>query len=328
MLGAAIGLNLFFSCDSRVARASGREIALVYIAPEGCPKAPAFAADVHERTERARLAERDGGPEVLRVTIEARGAEIVGQVDLATATGRTVRTLSDASCEDLVAALALSVALLLDREAPREAPPRSQSAPAAADVPEVSPPPTRELPPPPPPPDAGFRVAIGVDLEWVNAIAPIGLIGVAPFAEVSRFSGALFAPALRLSFRHLRSGIVDAPADDTRFEWTAGRIELCPLRFPALSAVAASPCAGVGAGVLVGAGVDGPAPRSEPRFWFDVSAGGRVGALLWERLLLEAQGGVILPVTRYDYVFRQPDRTVHRVGSVVPALALGVGFKF
>jgi hypothetical protein len=324
MLGATIGMNLLFSCDPRVARASGRDIALVYIAPESCPEAPEFAADVHARTERAWLAEDNRALEVLRVTIEARGAEIVGQVDLVTPTGRTVRTLSDASCADLVAALALSAALMLDREAPPESPARSRSTPGAADAPEA----TRHPTPKPPPARPGFRAVVGVDVEWVDAIAPIGLIGPAPFIEVGRISEGLFAPALRLSLRHLRSGVVDAPDDDTRFEWTAGRVELCPLRFPAQSSLSVAPCAGVGAGVLLGAGVDGPAPRTEPRFWFDVFAGGRVGALLWERLLLEAQAGVVLPITRYEYVFRQPDRTVHRVGPVVPALAVGVGLNF
>jgi hypothetical protein len=271
------------------------------------------------------LSEHAVGPETLRVVIEQHGSEMSGRVVLITPAGSVERAVADASCADVVAALALSVALLLDREAAAEARP---SAPLqAAPAPAASPPPTHPRPRrDEPPPGSGWSATVGAGVEWVDAVAPASWFGFQPFVDVTRGSDSWFALSLRGSFRYLESGVV-GESDRTRFLWAAGRFELCPAQGPPQSKVKVMPCAGVGAGVLVGAAVDGPGSQREARGWFDVSATGRAVARLGI-FAFDVQGGRLFPVIRYDYVFLEPHRVVHRVEAIAPMVAAGVGVSF
>ncbi len=309
----------------RSGQAQVKELGFSYTAHDGCPNAERFLAGISARTSRVRFTGAPGVEHRLTVKISRQNDDSVGRIELDLPEGTAIRELHDSSCSDVASALALSAALLLDPNASTEEMP-IPAGPGASPRSTAPPSVPRER-------SSTSRVqrdgwGIGVQGELVTAIAPERLIAIAPFVEFSRETGALFAPSLRLSLRHAESGIVDIKGDHARFAWTAARLELCPVRLPPLTDFYARPCAGFGAGALLGAGEGGPSPRSETDLWLDASLLARAGVLLKDLLAIEAQGGALFPITRYDYVFQHPRRVVHRVGGAGVALGVGLGLRF
>jgi hypothetical protein len=314
----------------RAAQAQVKELGFSYAAHDQCPSADRFLAGISARTRLARFSDRPTTDGRLDVKISERDGQSFGWIELVSSEGSVVREIHDTSCSDVASALALSAALLIDpnasttkitlgeeaeaSRAPPTEPPRS--ARNEANEQHGSSPIVRQ------------RWTAGIHGELFTGPAPNTLITASPFIELSRETAGPFAPSVRLSARRTESGVVERDGDHMLFEWTTARLELCPVRLPALTDFFARPCAGIGSGALRGAGVGGPSPQSETRLWLDASLIGRAGVVIKHIVSIEAQAGGLFPITRYDYVFQHPRRVVHRAGSVMGTLGLGIGVRF
>ena len=98
---------------------------------------------------------------------------------------------------------------------------------------------------------------------------------------------------------------------------------LCSFELPPASALSVSPCLGFELGAVTGSGADLPAPSTETRLWAAGDALLRARLQATEAWFLELDGALVLPFTRYNFVFREPDTQIYRV----PTLALAAGLR-
>jgi hypothetical protein len=196
---------------------------------------------------------------------------------------------------------------------PNEATPRDRapSAPAAAR---------------PEPRTTSFE--LGGIIEGTTAIAPY-------FAPVARLFFAVRVPtgdahaALRLS--GARSLENQVPVDADRggyFTYTAGRVEGCvgpPLPDARLFVEG---CAGADLGSLFGEGYGVKPAHDEARFWFALDALGRFGSLLSKHLAVAAEAGLVVPITRDQYMLHGPDALVFEPPSVAVSVGAGAATRF
>jgi hypothetical protein len=236
------------------------DFALVYRAPEGCPERAQF-----ERQLRARMPQRAALSARIEVRIAREASKSVGELALARAgSDPAVRRIEAPRCEEVVEALALAAALLLDpvaaapservREPPPPVPsreparheprggPRVESAPgeapqpsaAAAATPQAVPPAAVESDP-----AAAAVAAVGAPVRVAPATPPADRVrrrltlsaaalvatGVAPAARV----GGAFALGL-LSQRARRLELAGSAGvrvvQRTSSEYEEGRLEM------------------------------------------------------------------------------------------------------
>ncbi|MBX3186526.1 MAG: hypothetical protein KF819_05905 [Labilithrix sp.] len=317
--------------------------AVDYGAPRGCPDAAAFFGEVTARTPRARSAVGGESARVLRVRVEKRGQTHAGRlwIEEGAATS-SARDVSGGSCGEVVGALGLVAALAVDPAASVAPRPAPEAAPTPA--------PTTEPPPSPSPPnepkslDANEpardrstdppartpqkheppRWNVGAAAE-VAALAD-AVVAVRIFGERD-FGGRLLAPSIRIAASRTLSVDRSASIGAATLAWTAGTIDLCPLRFDLASAVTARPCAGLTVGILVADGSGIPTPRSETRAWVSASAHVRLAWALSAVLALEIEGGALAPMLRESFFF-DPNVLVYRAPAIAGFGRLGAGVSF
>jgi hypothetical protein len=175
-------------------------------------------------------------------------------VELREPDGRaTVRRVSGETCSEVVAALALVTAVMVDPDALTE--PIIRGASWRRVEPAVSAPPA----PPPKPRPWRFGLLGGASLQ--TAAAPEPLLVYAAEIEVLPAPGWLPEPALALSLHRGRSDRIEAHGGQAEFAWTSGRLSACPTRWPARAPAAFRLCLSLDVGALrgTGSGVGNPA---------------------------------------------------------------------
>jgi hypothetical protein len=313
-----------------------------YVAPAECPNEAAFTEQVRERSQHGRFAV-DGELArtfVVTVALDERGA--TARVDFVDTDGSSVfRRVRGETCEEAVSGIALVAALAIDgRATPEEPETPAATATVVPPPPPVAPPaeqPQRVEPAPPETraPAARERTVresalsfnAGLGAGYASHKGPSG----APTFDA--FFGVRLAdhgPSARASLWHFRSEVTRS-GREARFRGYGARLELCPLAFG--SSWFVEPCLGADGGVLLASGVESAAiaePRESARGWWDVLALARVGTLLSDWLVLEAQGELALPLVSDRYGFGEPpvDPNVFEVGSVGVSGRGGLGFRF
>lgn len=279
-----------------------------------CSDAQDFARRVSERTARVAASD-DAKADVVEVVVHgATPAEGTFRVTPSGGEASSERRVDGATCEEVVDALSLAVALTYDPAAtfaPR--PPAPVATPAPVTKPAPAPPePPRPAAPAPPPP---LRASVGV---LATAAAARRLpIGVLAFADlVTRRT------TLRLAFGLQRVG-VDVAGKSADFTWALLVPDVCPWRF-ASEPVELSPCLGLAMGVVEAEPRDIPAASSFTRAWIAPKPAVRVRLSLAEWIALEAQLALEVPLVRGRYTFA--DVTAYEIPAVVPSFGLGVSF--
>lgn len=319
-------------------------ITLSFEGSEGCPDAASFEAQVRARTSRFRPVSAGETGRGFRARVASGDGQFAGSLLIEEPGAPPAeRTLSGATCADVVAALALVTALAIDPQA-------KTSAIAAPEVPAAAPPPapTAEpsaapaVPPAPAPsaaaprdpaPSAPPAPAPEGPLLWLE-LGPALALGVTP--------APLLAPSLRVEGRfderswlapRLRFGLLrgaDGPdaqgSGFTTFTWTAALLEACalPLRSGALRA---SPCVGTELGVLRGEGDSFAPARASGRTWFAVDLGGRLSLDLGDAASVGLGAAFALPFLKDTFVI-EPASTVHVVPDVGARFELGAAIGF
>lgn len=273
-----------------------------------CTDAPRFAESVAARTPRiAPTDARDA--ESVEVRVEGtRGSFRIVPVRGAPS---AERTLEGASCEEIVSALGLAVALVFDPDATDKPQPKPAPAPAAPPSPSRFPAPI-VVPSPAPPSPPPLDLAIGIHGSVTGARdLPLGVFG---FGEVlSRRISA------RLAFGFQRVN-VDVGPRSADLTWGLIVPDVCPLRFVG-DALELTPCLGMAFGVVEAEpqGIEGAA--SFTRAWIAPKPLLRARLYLGKSFAVEAQLAAEVPLVRGRYTFG--NLTAYDVASVVPSFSLG-----
>ena len=317
-------------CFARlVAAAEATEpIRIEYQAEPGCPSADEFSGQVFRRTASARLARTAELARTFVVSIERRGNGLVGSLVVRQADGTTEsREVAGPECGEVAKVLALATALAIDPEAslapnpepsapPPEPPPKSEPEPSEA---TPAPSETRE--------DASAKawiVSLGAAIE--GAITPVpaygGSVGVGWRAPHGR--GALSAAGVDVTYLRAPTHAVDTAAASFQFLYARPALCAVALKWHLESGVA--PCLSAELGAVTGAGSSIAHASTRSRFWATVDPTLELHQALGAGFFLEAALGAVLPITRYEYVFRNPTTHVYTVPvvAVIGAVRLGV----
>jgi hypothetical protein len=225
-------------------------------------------------------------------------------------------------CESVVRALSLvaavsldpAAALAIEEPAPSSAPPAVPLArPAPAERPPTSPPES---------PSSGPSFALGAGGALMFGPAPAALYGVDAHAELGdgerRFSA-------RLAGALLTTGSVDAGSAPAHFELVHGELGGC--HRPIRGDVRVMGCAVFDAGRIEATGEPSPAlveTERSTRLWLAAGARMEVAVRLVGPLELAAGAGLLVPITRQSYVFRNPEESVHESAPVAVDVRLGL----
>jgi hypothetical protein len=334
----ALGLGLAFAAFSPslwaepAAAADEQPLRIQYDAHQGCPDALGFFWHVRARTRRVRLAEEGELAILVSVRIDRELTESVGVLEMPGPESRPFeRHVRASSCEEVVLALSLVLALAYDPDAVQTFP---AALPEAVPPAPPPPPPAPEKPcPPPPAENPPSRAAFGVDGLLMTGVSPEVHPAVSAFLEFGRF-GTWFAPAMS-------AGVVWAPRSDTsiggtnsvaRFGYWGGRITLCPVVWRPARRVELSPCLGADFGRLT-ASTDYPVPLPEESstFWGKGFLQARIRWNFWGRFFGETFGGGGVTFTHDRFAVTRSgnqETPVLEVRSLAADVGIGVGAYF
>jgi hypothetical protein len=148
--------------------------------------------------------------------------------------------------------------------------------------------------------------------------------------EVAREGGGVVSPALRLGIFTADSGLDVTARHLARFALDAARAEGCPVRLAPIAEIALLPCAILDVGALQATGLAAGFSATRLRPWAAPGLSARVQGELFERLLIEAEGGVNFPLVRDTFLFAPSSTT--QPALAVPAAGVffagGVGTHF
>lgn len=292
---------------------------LRYQVSSACPDESAFRARVASRFEAPP--ERWSGISLVVTAIASTPAQ--GTLVVIDPSGTAVRRdVQGDSCDEVVSAMALIAAVLLEGYA-ASAPPPAPAAVATAS----SPPALVNAPLPVERESTGssapsFEGAFGAHGVFVGGVAPSLAAGFRALAELGLDGPGYLEPALRLSFVWTAPTSVASSSAAIRMSFMTGRAEVCPVRLGALG-LAWIPCASFDVGQIAG----DPGTGSRARLWL---APGLVARAAWKIapfLDLELEGGLSFPLMRYRFLF-EPAPVVYQIPAVGGTGGIGAVIRF
>jgi hypothetical protein len=340
-----MALALALGLAPRSVRAAPTEtepIRLDYTAPAGCPDASEFGRRVFERTSKARAARDDETARTFVVVIETTGTETQGSMVVRQDGMSTVaRRVSGKDCEEVARALALATALAIDPEAALTAPePSGPGVGSSVDGPGTTDgtaePKTKDPAHPADEPSAGSpgakpasvrRAALLFGPSAAFGPAPTPGFGASAAVEWSSSSPLLLPSALGAELVFLTSAEHTVAGAGSSFDFVFVRPYVCTLGLAFGADVGLVPCIGGALGAVVATGSRIASPVTETRFWAAGELALRLDIALTDDWFIDATGGVVLPFTRYRFLFRTPDTRIHHVPAVTAAAGLRVGVR-
>jgi hypothetical protein len=323
-----------------------QRVALHYTDPVGCPGQALFIEAVNARVRRPIEWSQTATVVQMVVTIERSADQVSGKLEVARLDAEpTRREFAASTCEEVSSALALVASLALDPNARTElllsptpaasqqdfpTPPAPAAPPDAVAPPEAKPAsPAPSQPPARPPRERSHYLAwLGPSAGVAGGYAPEPLISLGLGLGARRVAPGL-SPGLQLSGLWGKTGTTGPSAANGSFAWAMGRLEVCPLRLQLDARLALEPCAAAEAGRLSARGADTQVdePVTAGRWWFAAGATLSLHVSLRQFFFRFAALGLV-PATRDEFVFRDPDRSVHQASPFVYGASLGLGFQF
>jgi hypothetical protein len=279
-------------------------LTIEYEAAAGCPSAEAFQREVEARAKGRNLRA------VVRVRIDAANA---GRVEVGESGTRSV---TGASCDEVVGALALATAMMLEplpEAATVEAPARSEALVST----DASRPPVPRAPEHAPELQPGIGAYGGIASGIGPSVAPrLGLFVDARWHGLSAGLGFDYAWAPTVSFG---TGTID-------FTRATAVLDLCPLRLES-ERLALETCVTGAIGALSVVARDVESPESVRNLWLSAGPLLRTGVRITSRFELRFDLNANLAIARNRYYFR-PDTLVYEtpLGSLSGALGLRASF--
>jgi hypothetical protein len=299
-------------------------------APE-CPSANEFNRAVFSRTTRAHLAETEPAARTFVVVLERAGSGFAGSLAVREAEGTTTsREVKGADCGEVAQALALATSLAIDPNASLAPEPATSTTPPPPEKPK---PPESQPRKTPPDRDGAKGAASGG--AWEAALGPGVALAIGPrpafggALKAGYFSGkpsaALSSFGLELTFLATLPKTVETAS--STFWFTFARPELCSMGV-GTNHMALLPCLGAELGAVTGRGSDIADAATRTRFWAALDVGPRMRAVLSDTWFFEADARLLVPLVRYEFVFRDPDTTVHRVPALGGLFGVKLGASF
>jgi hypothetical protein len=324
-----------------VAAAEPESVRIDYAAPAGCPDATAFLRSLRERTTRFREAAPDVQARRFLVRVSAVGSSFSGRLEIRSPDGRTaVRNVDASVCDEVSSALALITALTIDPNALTGSPKgggksqaeptpgsaagsdRQRSPPSAAAVATLPPPAALEASRP-------WRWSAGLEGHTTFLVSPAVGYGGDMFVEAEAPASSRLGPAVRMGIFLNQSDVELPTGAAARFQWALVEVEGCPVRL-GRTGFAIHPCLAFRLGVVHGEGRRISQPKQTVDLWSDVGPVLRLCLAVTARLLLEAQGGLMLPLHRptFDIVDMGSTTTAYSVPRLGGSAGIGVAYRF
>jgi hypothetical protein len=270
-----------------VANADIEPVHVRYSAPAGCSSREAFVRELARRTSRVRVEETQSAGATFVVELADRSDGVLGQLRWLEPDGaETARSVSGTTCEEVVSALALIAAVLVDPESLT----RNQTSPAPAVGPSE-----RET--------WSFRPSFGAGARVTTATGPGWSLGPSLELGLEAERDGRRGPALRLAFERVSSPTETTRAGDADFTTTLGRLSLCPLRLPTTGALFAAPCAGFELGELHGEGTRTTGPDEASLLWLAADPFVSLAYRPLRILSVELEAGAVFPLVRGRFIF-------------------------
>ena len=173
-----------------------------------------------------------------------------------------------------------------------------------------------------------WRPAAGLQVAGMIGAGPRTLIGNAVFGEVASTSARALSLAVRLGLVATVVAPTERVSDRAAARLVGGRLDVCPLRPRAEGVGQLDLCAAAQVGALRGEGLSVASPTGSWRSWAAVGAVVRARHTTRRGLFVEAELGLLAPLTYDPLVLTSPSETVYRPPAVVAPFALGVGLDF
>jgi hypothetical protein len=338
----ALALGLA-SGSGRAAPHETEPIRIEYTAPSTCPDANEFSRRVFGRTSKARPAEgaepaRTFVVEIVSSDTTTQGSLVVREENMST----MARRVTGKDCDEVARALSLATALAIDPEAALTTPEPSGAggtdATAGTGGTTSTPEPSRDDPTrrsdtagdktKPPARANDRRAVLLVGASAAFGPAPTPGLGASVALEWSSPSPVVLPSALGLELVFLTSSEYDVAGAGSSFTFAFARPYVCTLGLAISGDVGIVPCVGGAFGAVFAEGSRIERPASETRFWAAGELALRLDIALSEDWFVDATGGLVLPFTRYRFVFRTPDTSIHDVPALTAAAGLRVGRRF
>lgn len=294
----------------------------------GCPSEADFEAQVFARTASARPATDAEPARTFIVELRQAGGRITGSLVIQETDGATMaRRVNGSACEDVATVLALATALAID--------PRAELAPDQTleerRESEPLPEPTyvdSPLPFEPPVTKYGSWVSRwGLGASAAFAAAPRPALGASLLLGLQR-RGVLPVGELSLELVYRQTGPEAVRGARAIFHFYALRPAVCITALEFSTWLFAAPCLVLEAGGVTGVGSEIPNSAQRTRFWSTAEVLLRLELALGKRGFLTLEGGVASPLTRYRFVFENPDTSIYQVPAVTATTALRLGTSF
>lgn len=321
---------LAFAGFARAETPQTEPIHLEYRGAPECPSADEFNRAVFSRTTRAHLAQTEPAARTFVVVLERAGSGFAGSLSVREAEGTTTaREVKGADCSEVAQALALATSLAIDPNASLTPEPATSSTPPTG----KKKPPEDERQKTAPDRAGEKRTASGG--AWEAALGPGVALAIGPrpafggALKAGYFGGKPSAPlssfGLELTFLATLPKTVETAS--STFWFTFARPELCSLGV-GTSYVALLPCLGAELGAVTGRGSDIADAATRTRFWAAFDVGPRLRANLSDTWFFEADARLLVPLVRYEFVFRDPDTTVHEIPPLGGLFGVKLGASF
>jgi hypothetical protein len=229
------------------------------------------------------------------------------------------REVPGRTCQEVVSAMALIAALMVDPLA------LTSEAPVARPAPSSPAPPSVPVPKPRSPAERAWvfgveprltaRTAVAPDLAWGEAL---GLLVI--------WQGSSLRPSLQLSVHRARASTSQSfgSADLT---WTAGQLTLCPWGVQPGPRWDLRACALLQIGRLLGTGYATPDPAEAAIFWSSVGGQLEARVELLGPLWLGLEAALLRPFSRESF-YLAPSQSLHRVPTWGSSFGAGLGLLF
>ena len=294
----------------------------------GCPSEADFEAQVLARTRSARPAMDGEAARTFRIELRRTGTRISGSLVIQETDGATMaRRVNGTACADVATVLALATALAID--------PRAELAPHQTLEDTREPEPLAEPLEPLEPATAVTvdeharhtwrpRWALGATAAF--SVAPQPAFGVSLLGGLHRGAPPLGELGLELVYRHAGSSSVRGARAE--FHFYAARPTLCVAAVEFGTSLSAAPCVAMEMGGVTGVGSQIPTSEKRTKFWATGDLVLRLELELGAEWFVMLEGGVAFPMTRYSFVFQNPDTSIYEVPALAATSALRVGTPF
>jgi hypothetical protein len=226
---------------------------------------------------------------VFRIEIIEQQGLLHGRLGFREPNGReTVRVVPGASCDEIMAALAVIAAVLVEPSAEVEAEPEP-------------------IAPAPPDNEKALRWGVGAGVGPVlqGAVAPEPRAGIGVEGNVTFETEGFFNPLLAVSYNQTTTATKEMPNGVALFEWWAVRTSFCPVRWPTRGWLALRPCPLFDVGRLQAKGDQTYRGAEVPVTWLAVGGSARLDVLPFRGFWLSLESGLFAPLTHEGFYFDQ-----------------------